>query len=174
MFRRLNQIVFVVLIVVGAVAALPTLGVVDAATCDVAATATPPLVPSTASPSAPATLSMSLRAGDMTVADALRARVEDGLRRAGAEKIIDNPQHYPRATVTVSAVAGRWTPFWATLRTETTVVFDRKKPRAGAHDVEVTFVVYGSCRGLVAREGLQGAALDRLGEQVVDALTVPR
>ncbi len=116
------------LLIVGAVAALPTLGVVGAADCAFASTATPTHTPEAgATPSAPATLSMSLRAGDMRFADALRVRVEDNVRLLGTAKIIDNPQQYPRATITMSAVDGRWTPFWARLRIETKVQFDRSK-----------------------------------------------
>ncbi len=172
MFRRLNQVIFVLLLIVGAVAALPTLGVVDAADCAFEATSTPAHTRAAgAAPSAPATLSMSLRAGDMRFADALRSRVEDGVMAVGTAKIIDNPQTYPRATVTMSAVDGRWTPFWARLRTETKVVFDRTKARGGAHDVDATVVVDGRCFGLVSRDAWSDPALDVLAKEVVVRLT---
>ena len=164
MFRRVNQVVFVLLLLLGVAAALPTTGVYSSATCEWERRGPPPTTP-TSTP----TLSLALRAGDVAIANALRQRVEAGLKAGGTTNIVNNPMTFPRASVTVTSIDGRWTPFWARLKLEVSVVVDRKKGGKG-HEVDAVVVVDGACTGLVNGDEWQASALDALAADVLAQL----
>ena len=162
MFRRLNWVVFVLLMVVGLAALLPITGVYSHASCEwrsegPAGTDLTPLP----------TLSLSLRTPDAAVGVELRSLLEAQLKQKGVTELVDNPLAWPRAQVTVTEMDGRWTPFWARMKLKTNVVLDRKKDRKG-NDVSVDILVEGSCSGLVSRTEWQSGALARLANDVVD------
>ncbi|MDP2340846.1 MAG: hypothetical protein Q8O67_07810 [Deltaproteobacteria bacterium] len=163
MFKRLNWVVFVLLMVIGAAALLPITGIYSNASCEW--TAQSPAVAADKLTPLPS-LSLSLRTPDATLGVGLRERLERGLKKGGVVELVDNPHTFPRAQITVTEMDGRWTPFWARLKMKTNVVLDRKKDRKGT-DVSVDVVVEGSCKGLVTRDEWQGSGLDTLAEHVI-------
>ncbi len=167
MFRRLNQVIFVLLLVAVIAAALPTTGVFSSASCEWQREGPPP-----ASPVPTTTLSLSLRAGDMVFADGLRARLLRSLKAGGVTTLVDNPLTYPRATVSVTAIEGRWTPFWAGLKMQATVVVDRVRGGRGSHAVDATVVIDGACMGLVNSDEWRQSAMDALAAELHDQLAV--
>lgn len=179
MLRHLNRVLFVILSVVGLVALLPAFDVVDQATCETTIEAPPSASSSSSSSSddgktgSMKTVSLTVRAGDVEILNGVRDRVQAGLQTAGTAEIVDNPTTFPRATVTVTAIEGRWTPFWSKLKLTTSVVLDRDKPRRGdkGRDVERTVVVEGTCLGLVGRSSWRTPAVERTSTAVVEALS---
>ena len=162
MFRRLNWVVFVLLMGVGLAALLPISGLYSAASCDWRSEGPAPHAALTALP----TLSLSLRTPDAAVGVSLRAGLSKRLTEHGVTDLVDNPLTYPRAQITVTEMDGRWTPFWARLTLKAHVVVDRKKDRNG-NDVSVDVSVHGSCTGLVSGDQWQTDALDLLAHDVV-------
>ena len=167
MVRRLNWVVFVLLLIIGGAALLPITGVWSHASC-----AWQSAGPAASTSAALQTLSLSLRTPDVGTGTGLRQRLEEGLKGRGVKELVDNPKTYPRAQITVTEMDGRWTPFWARLKMKTNVVVDRKKDRKGT-DVSVDVVVEGSCKGLVSRDEWQATALDRVASEVI-AHVLPR
>lgn len=167
MFRKINWVVFVLLIVIGLAAALPITGLYDHASCDWGpAPALAKAEPTTTMP----LLSLSLRAPDVALAGALRPRLEAKLKEAGVKELVDNPLTWPRAQITVTEMEGRYTPFWASLRLKAHVTLDKKKDRGGS-DVSADFAVEGSCKGLVSPETWQAGALELLAQELVAGLS---
>lgn len=170
LWRTANRVAVVPLFALAVVALLTTTGVLQYGTCDWQAdgaskNAKPPPAPGK-------TLALSVRAGTNETTQKLREGLVEGLKKAGVENLVDNPQTRPRAQVVVEEQRGRYTPFWAPLFVKVRVLLDttRGKDQDGPA-LDATITIEGTCKGLVGKDQWGGdwvpVAVDEVLQRLV-------